>query len=137
MDFIDYVPEMGSYTLPDGLRELLEGKTPEEQTDNFVMTMQHFAGKSLRFDCKRPVPEDLRYSHPLEEDEYLQAIIVDKGFIVGARINDVHLFVDRPHCVSVYYASDNNGAGYKEYEEYRYFVPLHKDVLQYRQSMTQ
>lgn len=137
MEFIDYVPEMGQYVLPDKLRALLEGKTLEEQTHNFVMTMQHFAGKSLRFDCEKPVIEDLRYSHPLEEDEYLQAVIVDNGFIVGGMIRGVPLFVNEVGCISVYSASDNNGAGYKEYEEYRYFVPLHKDVLQYRQSMTQ
>ncbi len=129
MEFIDYVPAMGQYVLSDKLRVLLEGKTLEEQTHNFVMTMQHFAGKSLRFDCEKPVVEDLRYSHPLEEDEYLQAIIVDNGFIVGAKISDAHLFVNEPLCVSVYRASDNNGAGYKEYEEYRYFVPLHEIFL--------
>ncbi|MBE6516601.1 MAG: hypothetical protein E7Z67_00210 [Thermoplasmata archaeon] len=134
MEFIDYVPEMGEYVLVEELRSLLEGKSLEEQMGNFVMTALHSAGMGLRYDCESPDPDLRCRCHSLEEDEYLSALIVDNGFIVGARINacsgPVNLFVNERGCVSVYYASDNNGAGYKEYEEYRYFVPLHRIFLE-------
>ena len=135
MDIIDYVPEFGEYSLPEGLREELTGKTIEEQMRYFGTACFYDVALSMGWGKPRN-PEMERRVYRMGQDEYVLGVIVDGGIIVGLYINsfregnEVSLFKGFTGGTCVYSASDNNGAGYKEAEWYRYPLTLCKEFAE-------
>ena len=135
MKITDYSSDLGEYVLPEGLREVLVGKSIEEQMRYFgIACVPQFASQ-VRWDgpCDREFL-DCRI-RKLDADDYVCGVIVDAGVIVGVEIESpyeghkVSLLEDRTYGVCVYSASDNNGAGYKEYTEYRFLVVFPKGYV--------
>ena len=101
----------------EGYPEVLKGKTLEEQMDYFCISVNgsyswHSYGQ-VDFEKLR------RYSHKIEEDEYVTRLVVYDGLLVGVEMKGTQVLPNKG--VETYYACDNNGAGYKEYEEWSYF----------------
>ncbi len=122
MKIIEYKNEFGEYSFPEGFREVLEGKSVEEQLKYFRITF-------INWYYDTPW-QDRRYRRgcvKIQENTDVRAIIVDNGVIVGAMIEneyckDEPCFIDCGVCT--WSASDNNGAGYKERIDYAFFMAV-------------
>ena len=101
----------------EGYPEILKGKTLEEQMDYFRVSVHGvYSWKSygqVDFEQLR------KYSHAIEDDQYVEGLIVREGLLVGVLIKGEQILPN--YGVETYYACDNNGAGYKEYEEWAFF----------------
>ena len=120
MKMINYETSMGEYKYPDGFKETLEGLSIEEQMLRFRTTTwsRHHNTHWKSRTYARP------YCH-IDKDSNIRAIVVDKGFICGVIITDENgrdWFCMPEDYVCTYYASDNNGAGYKERMDFTHFV---------------
>lgn len=123
MKTVEYTENLGKYTLPEGLFELLSGKSIEEQM-NYFRTSGSYRLSNTYWSDRTEYSSLSR----IDEDDEVKAIIVDNGIIVGVMVKDynysceVACFVEDSVCT--YYASDNNGAGYKEREDYFYLYAV-------------
>ena len=120
MEIYSYDKKMGIYSLPDKLKEALLGASIEEQLEYFRVTENSTVSKTGFGSTTSP-----RYAERLEENYYVRGVITDNGIIVGAMVKNEFgstspLFLGK--CVCVYSASDNNGAGYTEREDYLYLA---------------
>ena len=111
------------------------GKPIEEQMRYFGTAC--FYDVALAMGWGKPRNPDMeRRVYRMGEDEYVQGVIVDDGIIVGLYLDsyyeghEVSLFNGITCGTCVYSASDNNGAGYKEVEWYRYHVILCKEFAE-------
>ena len=111
---------MGSYSLPDKLRATLLGTSVEDQLKHFKVTESSCISKtgfgSTTSACS---------AEGLDDNYYVRGVITDGGIIVGAMVKNAFgstspLFLGK--CVCIYSASDNNGAGYTEREDYLYLA---------------
>ena len=122
---VAYQKSFGDYKLPDGLKEKLQGLPLEKQVD-FFRTTEFWSFCNTGWTERRAQRGYVR----VEDNSDVKGLIVDDGIIVGAMIQPyygepVPCFLDESVCT--YYASDNNGAGYKEREDYTYFVAVSED----------
>jgi len=114
MKTIDYDSSFGTIQFPDGFVEKLNGKTIEEQMQFFRIAMTDTYSQSSYGEVTNE--RILKNTYSLAYSR-CKGIIVKDGIIVGVLITD---FTDREvpclpyHAVTTYYASDNDGAGYKE-----------------------
>lgn len=125
MKIVKYKESLGEYTLPEGFREQLDGLSIEEQLEYFrvsaVSTVEKtgWGTQTQKSAYKR-----------LSEEKRVTGIIVDGEIVVGAMIKDFlgyesSCFFNKR--ILVYSASDNNGAGYTEVEDYLYLVAIPKN----------
>ncbi len=122
MKVVKYIKEYGEYSFPDGLKELLQGKSIKEQLKYFRVSFS----SNFRSTYWQDRTELSGYIE-VDKASDVKGIIVDNGLIVGAMIENeygrsVPCFIDEGVCT--WYASDNNGAGYKERIEYAYFLAV-------------
>ncbi len=126
MDYtlIEYKEEFGEINWQEGFENELKGKTIEEQL--------HCYGWSDDIRCTEPYTElekitnESKYRKgsitPVQE----QKLIVKDGLIAGIMLClgrvDKPIMPYRGYCYDS--ASDNNGAGYKEREWYKYLICL-------------
>ncbi len=119
---VPYEKRFGEYTIPDELKEKLQGLPLERQLD-FFRTTEFWSYCNTGWTERRAQRGYVR----VEDDNSVKGLIVDGGVIVGVMITqyyggDVPCFLNESVCT--YYACDNNGAGYKEREDYTYFVAV-------------
>lgn len=125
MNIVMYEENFGTAEFPAGFAETLTGLSIEEQTGHFrttTSTQLANTGWSSR-------SYNSRYRR-LEEDPDVKAIIVKDDLIVGVMLSDDsgQMTPCLPeHRVCTYYASDNNGAGYKTRIDYTYLVCVPAD----------
>lgn len=125
METIEHKEEFGKSVLPEGFEEILKDLPLEEQ-------MNHFRTSSYRR------LSNIGYSlrtlesgyNELKDDPDVQGIIVKNNMIVGIMIKDawgriVPCLPEERVCT--YYASDNNGAGYKERIDYTWLLCVPAD----------
>lgn len=127
MNIIKYKAQFGEYTLPEGFKEEL---------------MKHPLDKQIKL---------YRYSHFFEfnqykwyernkqrllielNDEAIVSLIEDNNLIVGVIFktftSEAICFPE--HTITYFYDCENNGAGYKEYEEFRSLVCVPYDYEDY------
>ena len=123
MEIREYNEKYGKYELPEGLFELLSGKSIEEQINHFRTSESYHLSNTYWSDRT-----EYGSLSRIDEDKEVKAIIVDNGIIVGVMVKnyntscDMACFVEDSVCT--YYASDNNGAGYKEREDYFYLYAV-------------
>lgn len=120
MKFINYESTMGEYKYPEGFKETLQGLSIEEQMLRFRTTPWTRHHNTYWKD--RTYTGPYRY---IDKDPDVKAIVVDGGYICGVMISDERgrdLFCMPESFVCTYYASDNNGAGYKERMDFTHFV---------------
>ena len=120
MKIVAYEERFGEIRFPEGFEEMLKGLTVEEQMGYYRTTCfsvysttnwkeRTYQGSAIR----------------IEKDSDVTALIVKDGILVGIMILDddkreVPCLAEEKVCT--YYASDNNGAGYKERIEYTYLI---------------
>lgn len=120
MKTVDYEERFGAVRFPDGFEELLKGHTIEEQMEYFRTTC---VSKYSVTDWKER--SFVGYALKIYNDRDVTGVIVKDGIIVGIMIYDddrreVPCLAEESVCT--YYASDNDGAGYKERIDYTYLI---------------
>ncbi|MBQ9746030.1 MAG: hypothetical protein IJW21_04340 [Clostridia bacterium] len=113
------------YTLPEGYREAMRGKSAEEQLEYLKCTEYFRVAEKTSFD--KPVhDEDDKLFSVYELGKKLMGALVDEtdGTVIGIKVqcsgSQEPLFINDKVCI--YSASDNNGAGYKYREDYIFLV---------------
>ena len=122
---VPYEESFGAYTFPAGFEETLKGKTIEQQMDCYRLTMSVTDANT----DWRERTHGMWYVK-LDRVSDVRALIVHGDTLVGILVEDdngreVPCFADERVCT--YYAQDNNGAGYKERDWYRYLICLPAD----------
>lgn len=120
MKVVNYEERFGAVNFPEGFEELLQNRTIEEQMAYYRTTC---VSTYAMTDWKERTYRG--WAIPLERDRDVTALIVRDGILVGVMmLNDDNIEVPclAEEQVCTYYASDNNGAGYKERIEYTYLI---------------
>ncbi len=124
-----YQLKFGEINFPEGFEEKLKGKTLEEQMKFYRITASSRTADIPYGKLDAETIEESCYS--LSEYKAITGLIELDGILVGVRI---HSWWDRvmmheedtsvlPYQrVCTYYASDNDGSGYKEREDYAYLI---------------
>ena len=107
---------------PEGFLESLKGKTLEEQMESYRI-IQTCCRESTAYG---KITAENKNTFGCSLDEYcgLKGLVVENGILLGVRIHSAwdHTGLGKvvfPYWeVCTYYACDNNGAGYKEREDY-------------------
>ena len=120
MNITEYKEEFGVPVFPEGFEQTLEGLSLDEQlerlrtTGSDEYTITGWSSRTVRYGCRR-----------LDQDHNVRSIIVRGGMIVGAMMTD-HSGRTVPclpeQCVCTYYSEDNNGAGYKIRQCFRWLI---------------
>jgi hypothetical protein len=115
------------YTLPEGYREAMRGKSTEEQLAYLRYTDYYRVAKKTGFD--KPVHDEYDKLYGVYElgEKLLGALIDDTdGTVIGIKVkcsgSEETCFINDKVCI--YSASDNNGAGYKYREDYIHLVTV-------------
>lgn len=109
--------------------QILSGKTVAQQTEYFYVTESHRFYSTAYGEITK---EDLhKYAKKLCDYDGIRALLIKDGIIVGAKIDAMwsgegKLF--RKKSVCTYYASDNEGSGTKEREDYAYLMFVGIDI---------
>ena len=110
------------FSWPEGFLEALKGKSLEEQMGYYRIVKEEYHSRTAYGEVTKENREAFGYA--LEDYPGLTALIVEDGVLIGVRIK---AFGDRdkwgtpafPYkSICTYYASDNNGSGYNDCEEY-------------------
>lgn len=122
MQIYQYEASMGEYGMPEELLALLQGKTHEEQSAYFRTSPTRTVSKT-NWGSQQVVGSLC----PLWRDSDVLGLIVDGDIVVGVMMKNciggkTPCFLDA--CVCTYFASDNNGAGYTEREDYTYLTAV-------------
>ena len=122
MKNVNYESRFGEYKMPSELYEQLKGLSIEEQLNYFRMSKSSIYTNT--FWSSRTQTGN---AHSVLDDENFRGVIVDKDIVVGVLIKDwcnyeSSCLID--NCVCTYSSSDNNGAGYKERDDYTYFFAV-------------
>ncbi len=120
MKIVAYEEKFGKVFFPEGFEELLQGLTVEEQMEYYRTTC--FSVYSAT-DWKERQYQGSAVK--LDKDRDVTGLIVKDGILVGIMILDdtkreVPCLAEEKVCT--YYASDNNGAGYKDRIDYTYLI---------------
>ena len=117
------------YTLPEGYREAMRGKSIEEQLEYVYYTTSYLIAQKTGFD--KPVHDEYdKLSSVYDLKSKLIGALVDEtdGTVIGIKVectgsHEICFINDK---VCIYSASDNNGAGYKCREDYIHLVTVNK-----------
>ena len=108
-------------TWPEGFLEYLKGKTLEEQMACYRIVETSCHSSTAYGEVTK---ENMhKYGYALQNYPGLCSLVVDDGVLIGVRIesawNKLEGTVAFPYQdICTYYASDNNGSGYKDREDY-------------------
>ena len=118
-----YQAEFGEINFPEGFEDKLKGKSLEEQMEFFRITESSCVARTSYGQIDKETMTE--YCYKLNEYKKVIGLIESDGILVGVRIQGwwkSDAAVMPYHCVCTYYASDNNGSGYKEREDYAYLI---------------
>ncbi len=111
------------FTWPEGFLEKLKNKPLEEQMGYYrIVETEHYSrtayGEITKENCHQ-------FGYALEDYPGLKALVVDDGVLLGACIKPFNSYgypwgvpAFPYHDICTYYASDNNGSGSKDREDY-------------------
>ena len=104
---------------PEEFIQAMQGKTVEEQIGHFRLIEGYSRGE--RAYGREEVNSQYSYAKGLEDSSYCHAVIVKDGLVVGILTHSDYcsefaVYPNETYCI--YSTEDNNGAGYKTYEEY-------------------
>ena len=115
---------MDTYEMPEGLKDALRGKSLEEQLAYYRCTYNLRLAEKTGYDL--PVHEEYADLIKPQDLPIFLGAVVDEGLVVGVKLkctgSEESCLVGKSVCT--YFASDNNGAGYKTYEKYLYLVSV-------------
>ncbi len=109
--------------------QILEGKPIAQQTEYYYVTESHrFYSTAYGEITKENLHE---YAKKLCDYDGVRALLTKDGILIGAKIkamwsDEGKLFRKRPVCT--YYASDNEGSGTKEREDYAFLMFVGVDI---------
>lgn len=117
-----FAAEYADCNVTDRMREILSGKTIEQQMEYFYVTESR---KFYNTAYGEVTKENLqRYAVKLCDYEGIRTLFVKNRVLVGVKIETMwgegKLFLKKPVCT--YRASDNEGSGTKEREDYAYLI---------------
>ncbi len=120
MKIVAYEEKFGKVSFPEGFEELLQGLTVEEQME-YYRTTCFSVYSATDWQARKYQGSAIK----IEKDRDVTGLIVKDGILVGIMILDdtgreVPCLAEENVCT--YYASDNNGAGYKERIDYTYLI---------------
>ena len=121
-----YCEQIEDYYIDESIVEILKGKTIEKQMDYYFVTKSvRLYESSYGEITKEKLNEKAVH---LSEYEGVIKLLLKSDILVGAVVKgyfkDGNLLLDR--CVCTYYASDNEGSGTKDREDYVYLI-FHND----------
>ena len=100
-----YCEQIDNYNIDESIAEILKGKTIEKQMEYYFVT-ESVRLYETSYGC-------ISYNLLLKDDILVGATV--KGYF-----KEGNLLLDR--CVCTYYASDNEGSGTKDREDYAYLI---------------
>ncbi|MCD8106271.1 MAG: hypothetical protein LUF35_15070 [Lachnospiraceae bacterium] len=117
-----YSPEDTEYIVNEKIAKVLSGKTIEQQMEFYYVTESYNFYSTAYGEVTK---EDLReHSVKLCDYKRVQSLLLNGNILIGAKIRawwgDGILLPDK--CVCTYYASDNEGSGTKDREDYAYLI---------------
>ena len=117
-----FASEYEDCNMTDEMCKLLSGKTIEQQMEYFYVSESRKFYNTAYGEISK---ENLqRYAVKLSDYKGVRALFVKKRILVGAKIDAMwgegKLFLNKPVCI--YSASDNEGSGTKEREDYAYLI---------------
>lgn len=111
------------FTWPEGFLEHLKGKTLEEQMACYRIVEDHHYSRTAYGEITNENKN--RFGYALENYSGLKGLIVDDGVLIGVLIRTYNYFsypdgmAAFPYQdICTYYASDDNGSGSKDREDY-------------------
>lgn len=123
MKIIEYREEFGEVELPEGFEEELRGKSLGEQMERFRIASSISLTKT--YYGEEGSSRVLEESRALDDDGGFVGLIVKDGVIVGVLIKSWR-GREEPclpnRCVCTYWASDNEGSGTNDREDYAYLI---------------
>ncbi len=118
-----YRPDFGEVKFPEGFEEKLKGKSIEEQMNFYRITESRQLARTSYGQVDKETVTKRCYK--LTEYENVEGLVVRDGILVGVRMTDwwnSGQAVLPYGCVLTYYASDNEGSGTKDREDYAYLI---------------
>ncbi len=118
-----YQSGSGEVNFPKGFEEKLKGKSIEEQMDFYRITESRQLARTSYGQVDKETVTKRCYK--LTEYENVKGLVVRDGILVGVRMNgwwNGEKVVLPYQCVLTYYASDNEGSGTNDREDYAYLV---------------
>ncbi len=117
-----YMPDGEEYVVDERIVEILSGKTIEQQMEFYYVTESYRLYSTAYGEISS---ENLRESSVrLCEYKGVRKLLLKGDILIGAKIKawwgDGILLPDK--CVCTYYASDNEGSGTKDREDYAYLI---------------
>ncbi len=109
--------------------QILAGKPVVQQAEYYYVTESHRFYSTAYGEISK---ENLqKYAKKLCDYDGIRALLIKDGILIGAKIkamwsSEGKLFRKRPVCT--YYASDNEGSGTKEREDYAYLMFVGIDI---------
>lgn len=125
MKTVQYEEAWGEPVFPEGFEDEIRGLPIEEQMNRYRVT-------EYSSYCNTEYKERTltRWYSRLDKDSDVRGVIVRDGLVVGVLLNN-DCGRDCPclpgECVCTYYASDNDGAGYKERMDYKWLLCVPAD----------
>ena len=124
MKIIEYIENYGEVVYPEGFKEMLIGKSIEEQAKCFCISGQTTFRNTGWSERKS------EYKGRLSEKTDI-AVVVKDGLIAGIIAKDDNgneRFIAPEKGICTYYAEDNNGAGYKTRADYLHLVCVPESI---------
>lgn len=121
MKTVAYEEKFGEINFPAGFEEKLRGKTLEEQMECYRITNSVALSRTSYGELD---DQQIRErTHSLTEDRDCTGLVVKDGLLVGVLIRSCWKFLGDAVClpygrVCTYYASDNEGSGTNDREDY-------------------
>lgn len=117
-----YNPENNEYIVNDKMLETLSGKTIEQQMEYFYVTESYRFYSTAYGEITK---DDIRQNAvKLSDYKGVKKLLLKNRILIGAKIEgywgDDILLPEKPVCT--YYASDNEGSGTKDREDYAYLI---------------
>lgn len=117
-----YCEQIDNYNIDESIAEILKGKTIEKQMEYYFVT------ESVRLyeTSYGEITKERLNEKAVQLSEYdgVIKLLLKDDILVGATVKgyfkEGNLLLDR--CVCTYYASDNEGSGTKDREDYAYLI---------------
>ncbi len=110
------------YEVDEKIREALQGKTVEEQMEYYYVTKSYRLYSTAYGEITKERLAERAVK--LSEYEGVTELLLKENILIGAVVKghwgNGDLLLNR--CVCTYYASDNEGSGTKEREDYAYLI---------------
>lgn len=126
MKIVAYEERFGEIKFPEGFAEKLAGKSLEEQMDCYRITESATLARTAYGKITDERTTELG-AYALDRFDRFEGLVVKDGLLVGVLIKPWWSYDGPAPClpyqrVCTYYASDNEGSGTNDREDYAYLI---------------